>query len=40
MNAPSAADSPAASMTSATPTTVSSALAVIASRTPVAATSR
>ena len=40
MKAPSAADSPAASMTSATPTTVRSALAVIASRTPVAATSR
>ena len=40
MNAPSAADSPAASMTRATPTTVSSALAVIASRTPVAATTR
>ena len=35
MNAPSAAESPAASMTSVTPTTVSSAHAVIASRTPV-----
>ena len=40
MNDPSAADSPTASMTSATPTTVSSAVAVIASRTPVAATMR
>ena len=38
MNEPSAALRPAASMISATPTTVSSALAVIASRTPVAAT--
>ena len=40
MNAPSAADSPTASMTSATPITVRSALAVIASRTPVPATMR
>ncbi len=40
MNAPSAADSPTASMTKVTPTTVSRALAVIASRTPVPATMR
>lgn len=38
MKAPSAAERPAASMTRATPTTVSRALAVMASRTPVAAT--
>ena len=40
MKAPSAAESPAASIKSATPITVSSALAVMASRTPEAATSR
>jgi hypothetical protein len=39
MKAPSAAERPAASISSATPTTMNSAVAVIASRTPVATTS-